>query len=518
MTTAPPSNSGLISRRHILAVPAAAALAGLGPTPARAEGATLRVRIGSDIGNLDPARIFQIENQTVAGQVFSGLLKYDQKTNKIVPDIATSWAVSDDGLTYTFKLRQGVTFHKNYGPFTSDDVKFSFDRILDPAAASSYAGQFADVQSVAAPDPDTVVITLKGRNSGFPHKVTAFNQGWLLSRKAVGEIGADKIALNPIGTGPFVFEKWTPGSEVRLSANPSYFGGAPKIDVLLFKLIKDETAAAIALENNEIDIFFALQQPEIIARLRQAKGITLMDRDANHTLNLMLNMTIKPLDDLRVRQAIMYAVNRKAIIDGFFKGTKGTAYNVLTPSFVEYTEDVPVYGFDRAKAAALLKEAGAEGFTLDLVAPGLAPYDKIVVPIAADISAVGIKPNIKVLDRGAYGQARSKGEIMTALTAVVGPPDPDTPILTLFARKSWPPGLNTSHYAGVEDLLPKVGPAQTEADRKAIYKQILAKSMTDLPLVPLYADHLFMAHTANVQGLVQNSLFTVDCSTVSLKA
>ena len=133
----------------------------------------------------------------------------------------------------------------------------------------------------------------------------------------------------------------------------------------LFRIIRDETAAAIALENNEIDIFYALQQPEVIARLQAAKNITILQRAANHTNNLVLNMTVKPLDDLRVRQAIAYGINRQAILDGFFKGTRGYGYSVLTPSFVEYTEDVPKYSYNPDKARALLKEAGAEGFALD---------------------------------------------------------------------------------------------------------------------------------------------------------
>jgi len=513
------NRSMTIDRRHFLAAGATAAAVGTLGLGGRAYAAdsALRVRIGADIGNIDPARIFQIENQTVAGHIYNGLVKYDQATNKIVPDLASEWAVSPDGTAYTFKLRDGVTWHKNYGPFTSDDVKFSYERVLDKATGSSYAGQFAGLKAVETPDRLTVRVVLDKPNAGFLHKLTAFNQGWIVSRKAVTEIGAQKYPLQPVGTGPFVFEKWTPGSEVRLGANKAYFEGAPKVDSVVFRLIKDETAAAIALENGEIDIFFALQQPEVIARLRAAKSVKVLDRPANHTICLVMNMQMKPLDDVRVRRAMAFGINRQALIDGYFKGTKGPGYNVLTPSFPEYTEEVPRYPFDPDKAKALLKEAGAEGFKFDLVSVGLSPYDKIVVPIANDLNQIGVQTTIKVLERAAYQQARNKGDIMSAITGVVGPPDPDATLVTLFAKKSWPPGLNTAHYDQVDDLLVKATATADTAARTAVYREILTKTMSDVPVLPLYADRLFMAHTDKVVGLVQNSLFTVQTYSVSLK-
>lgn len=478
---------------------------------------TLRVRIGSDISNIDPARIFQLENQTIAGHVFNGLVKYDQATNKIMPDLATEWSVSDDGTVYTFKLREGVKWHKDYGDFTADDVKFSLERVLDPATTSRYVGQLAGVKSVEAPDPLTVNVVLEKPNAGLLNKLTAFNQGWIVSRKAVTDIGDDKIAMNPIGTGPFVFEEWTPGTQVKLLANKDYFEGAPAFDEVVFKLIKDETAAAIALQNGEIDIFFALQQPVVIDRLRAADGITVMDRPANHTINLVLNTSVKPLDNVKVRQAIAHGINREAIIEGYFKGTKGMGHSVLTSSFPEYTDDLPKYDFDPEKAKQLLADSGVEPFKLELTTLGLSPYDQLVVPIASDLNAIGIETGITVLERGAYLEARGKGEIMTCITGVVGPPDPDSPLVTLYSTASFPPGLNTSRYDQVDDLLSSAALEQDTAKRTGIYQEILTKTMNDVPVLPLYEDRLFLAHTDAVEGLVQNSLFTIQTYSVSLK-
>jgi peptide/nickel transport system substrate-binding protein len=475
----------------------------------------LRIRIGADISILDPARIFQIENQSVAANVYNGLVKYDAATNKIVPDLATSWTVSPDAKVYTFKLRDGVSWHKDFGAFTSDDVKFSFDRILDPKTGSAYRGQIADVQAIETPDAHTVRFILAGSNAGFLHKVTAFNQGWIVSRKAVTQLG-DKYNLNPVGTGPFVFAGWVPGSEVRLSANPKYFEGAPKVQEIVLRLIKDETAAAIALQKREIDIFFALQQPEVIERLRHTAGIKVLERPASSTVNLVLNTQLKPLNDVRVRRAMAHAMNRKALIDGFFRGTKYEANSVFTTAFEDNTNDVPKYAYDPDRARALLKEAGVSNMRFEITTVGLSPYDKLVVPIANDLMQVGIQARVRVLERAAYQQARSSGNVQSCVTSVVGPPDPNTPLVTLFARKSFPPGLNTARYDGVEDLLAKVTSELDPAKRKELYAQILRKTATDLPLIPLYADRLFMAHSDAVHGLVQNSMFTVQTYPVSL--
>lgn len=477
----------------------------------------LRVRIGADISILDPARIFQIENQSVASNIYSGLVKYDEATNQIVPDLATSWTVSPDAKVYTFKLRDGVTWHKDFGAFTSDDVKFSFDRVLDPKTGSAYRGQIADViHSVEAPDATTVRFVLSATNAEFLHKVTAFNNGWIVSRKAVTQLG-DKYNLNPVGTGPFVFAQWTPGSEVRLTANPSYFGGPPKVQELVFRLIRDETAAAIALEKGEIDIFFAMQQPEVIERMRHTPGVKLLERPASATLNLVINTSIKPLDDVRVRRAIAHAINRKALVEGFFRNTKYEARTVLTSAFPENTSDVPVYAYDPDRARALLKEAGVSNLRFEITTPGLSPYDKLVVPVANDLNQVGINATVRVLERAAYQQARSSGNVQSCVTSVVGPPDPAAPLVTLLARKSFPPGLNSAKYDGVEDLLKAVSSEMDPAKRKEIYASILRKVATDVPVVPLYADRLFMAHSDKVEGLVQNSMFTVQCFPVRLK-
>ncbi len=505
-------------RRGLLAGGAGIALGGAFGMPVMAQGArTLRVRFGSDISQLDPARIFQNENQSIASHIYSGLVQYDQATNAIVPDIATGYEVSADGTTWTFRLRPNVTWHKGYGAFTSDDVKFSFERVLDPATGSLYRGQLTGLREIQTPDPLTVRFVLEAANSGFLHKLCAFNQGWLVSRRAVTELG-ERYSMNPIGTGPFVFERWTTGNEVRLSANPDYFGGPSTVSEVIFRIVRDETAAAIALENRELDIFYALQTPEVIERLRRVQGVSVLDRPANNTVNLVLNTTAGPLRDPRVRRAMMHAINRRALIDGFFRGTKFEATSVLTSTFQEFSEEgVPRYAFDPDRARALLREANVSNFRFEITTVGLNPFDRFPVAVANDLQQVGIQATVRVLERGAYVQARSSGNVQSCITAVVGPPDPDSPLVTLYHTRSHPPGLNTSRYDRADDLLAEAARAPDAAARRGVYGRLLRQTMEDLPVIPLYADRLFIAHGPTVAGFVQNSLFTVNVAPVSLR-
>jgi len=488
--------------------------------PVVGQGATekvLKVRFGSDITGMDPGLSHAIEDQTVCQNLYNGLVKYDEKTNKILPDISERWVIAPNGKEYTFFLRKGVKWHKDFGEVTAEDVKYSYERIMDPKTKSRYIGEFKMIDKVEVTGPHTVKIFLKQPYAGFLHKVAAFNQGFIVNRKAIEKFG-DNYQFNPIGTGPFIFDRWVPGSETHLVANKNYFEGPPKIDKVIIKLIKEETAAEVALINGEVDIFHAMQSSEVIKRLKKEKGITVLQRPSNHTINLILNSKYTPLSDKRVRQAIAYGINRKSLIEDFFEGLQGEATGILTSNFPEATKDVKKYPYDPSQAKKLLDEAGyGKGFSLDLVSFDLSPYYKMVVPMADDLKKIGIDAKIKILERGAYGQARGKGDIHTCITGVVGPPDPDRPLWVLYHSSSFPPGLNTAHYNKIDDLLEAVRLELDPTKRLNLYHRIQKTVAEDTPLIPLYEMMLFMGHRNNVKNVTQGATFTFSLYPISLE-
>jgi peptide/nickel transport system substrate-binding protein len=487
-------------------------------TPGLAQERLLRVRLGADISGVDPAKIFSIENQTLANQVFNGLVRYAyEKDGAIVPDLAEKWELTPDGKTYTFHLRKGVKWHKGYGELTADDVKFSYDRVLDPKVNSRYKGEFKLVESVEAAAPHTVRIRLKSKYPGFLNKVAAYNQGFVISRKAMEKLG-DQYTTNPIGTGPFVFESWAPKNQVVLTANKEYFAGAPNLDRVILRVIPEETTAEIALQRGEIDVFYALQNAEVIGRLSKAQGVTVHRRTANHTINMVLNTTFEPFAKVEVRRAMAHALNLKALRESFFNGLKDQPHWVLTTSFPESARDLTEYPYDPDRARALLKEAGHPGgFKFTFTTLGLQPYDKIAVVLADDLRRVGIDANVQVLERAAYLAARGAGTPAAVITGVTGPADADAPLWTLLHSASFPPGLNTSRYKAIDDLLES---AQTELDRTkrlALFRRVQEKIRDDVPVIPLYDDVLFAAARNEVKGFRPDPQFTAWFYWVSIE-
>ena len=476
----------------------------------------LRVRIGSDVISFDPHRPSTIENTTFSVHVYDGLFAYNLTDMSIEPRLAESYTVSEDGLVYTIKLRQGVMFHDGYGEMTADDVKFSFDRVMDPESPSPWAGELDGV-AIEVTDPYTVVLTLSRPNANFLHALSSRNQALILSRKAIEEMGEDWIT-NPIGTGAYKYSEWRPGDRVVLEANDDYFRGRPAVDRVELVLIPEETSAEIALLNREIDVFFALQGPEIIERLEANDEITVSQRAALISCHLVLNTTVPPLDNVLVRRAMTHAVNRESLVENFFRGTKVLTATPLTPEYVEYTDDVPQYPYDPEKARKLLAEAGfQDGFDFQYITVALSPYDQFPVIVADDLGRIGIRVDLTVMERATYGAARASGNIPSATTCPTNSPNPDTLLRGLVHTDGFPPGVNTARYSGADDLLDAARSEQDLEKRIALYHEAQRQIMTDVPTIPLYADRLFTATHNGVEGVMTSAAFWVDTYGATVK-
>ena len=490
-----------------------------GAEPALAQERVLRVRLGSDVVHWDPAKIFGIENQTVADHVYNGLVRYDygNKTNRLISDLAERWELSADGKVYTFHLRKGVKWHKGYGELTAEDVKFSYERVLDPTTGSRYRGEFKLVEKIEAVDKHTVRITLRAKYPGFLHKVASYNQGFVISKRAVADLG-DKHATNPIGTGAFIFDSWSPKNQVVLVANKDYFAGAPKVDRIILRPIPEETTAEIALQKGEIDIFFFIGGPEVIKRLSKAPGVVLHRQVANYTINMVLNPTHPPFANPKVRRALAHSLNLKAMREVFLEGLKNPPNWILTSNFEESATDLTEWPYDPDKARALLREAGyPNGFKVTFSGLALFPVDKIAVLLADDMRKVGIDTKVEILERAAFLAVRTAGTPHIVTTAVTGPPDPDQPLWNLLHSSSFPPGMNTARYKAIDGLLEA---AQVELDRRkqlALYRKIQEQLREDAPIIPLYSDVIFSATRDYVKGFFPDPQATLWLHGVSLE-
>ncbi len=341
--------------------------------------------------NLDPtAGAAAAIDEVVYANVFEGLTRFSSN-GAIIPGLAKSWEISEDGLTYTFNLNTGVKFHDGTD-MDALDVKFSLERAMAEDSTNAQKALFADIVSVEARDPATVVITLSRPNGSF-----LFNMAWGDAVIVAPESAATN-GTNPIGTGPFRFVDWAQGDKVVLARNPDYWGEPVALENVTFKFISDPSAAFAAMMAQDVDAFpnfpasETLPQFEADPRFKVIVGVT-----EGETI-LSTNNQSPPLDDVRVRHAIAHAINRQEIIDGAMSGYGtpiGTHFNPSNPDYLDLTEQSD---YDPDKARALLAEAGVSDLTLRMKLPP-PPYARRGGEIiAAQLRAVGIDTEISNLE------------------------------------------------------------------------------------------------------------------------
>lgn len=360
---------------------------GLGMTPAVA--AKMDVSIGMQLEppNLDPTGgAAAAIDEVVYANVFEGLTRFGPD-GAILPGLAESWEISEDGLSYTFKLREGASFHDG-SAFDAEDVKFSLDRARAEDSTNAQKALFADISSVEVVDPATVKVTLAKPNGSF-----LFNMAWG-DAVIVAPESADGNAANPVGTGPFKFSEWAKGDRVELERNADYWGDAVKLDQVTFKFISDPTAAFAAMMAGDLDAFPAFPAPENLTQFEADPRFEVIIGSSEGETILAMNNKKPPLDNIKVRQAITHAIDRQAIIDGamFGYGTPiGTHFAPHNPAYVDLTGQS---AHDPEKSRALLAEAGVSDLTLALKLPPPSYARRGGEIIAAQLREVGITAEI----------------------------------------------------------------------------------------------------------------------------
>lgn len=351
---------------------------------------TLTLGMPVEPTGLDPTISAPVAIREVTwGNIYEGLVTLD-KDGKVKPLLATEWTVSDDGLTYTFKLRPDVKFH-NGTAFDSSIVKFSLDRARAADSTNAQKQFFEPIASIEAPDPLIAVIKLKERAGLFVYHL-AWGDAVMIDPKTV-----DSNKTTPIGTGPFKFKDWQRGNRVDLVRNDDYWDkGVPKLASVTFRFIGDPQAEAAALRAGDIDGFPNFTAPELFGDFQKDARFTTIVGKTPRKLVAALNNEKSPLNNVKVRQAMMAAIDRKTVIEGAYSGYGTPIGSHFAPTDRGYVDLTDVIPYNQEKAKSLLAEAGfPDGFTLTIKAPQMSYTTRASEIMQAMFADVGITLNIQ---------------------------------------------------------------------------------------------------------------------------
>jgi peptide/nickel transport system substrate-binding protein len=373
--------------------------------PARAAEKVINLAYGAQgPGQLDPHLSTKSQDMILFGMMFNGLVRFKPGSinpEGIEPDLATSWKASSDGLVWTFQLRRGVKFHRGYGEMTAADVVYSLERAAD-SKRSGVASNYREFKKVEAVDPYTVRIALSEPVPSLLALVVNYHGGNVISKKAAEEMG-ENFKLSPVGTGPFAFTEYKQGQYVRLDANKDYFRGRAKIDAIVYHFIPSEASRELAFTNGEIDAFLGKREERWVQRVSKVKGLKVDVFDPGELRTLHLNMTIKPLDDIRVRKAIAHAIKRDDLQALIGKSVTSASVSPVPNGYLGQTNDVPKYPYDPKKAKALLAEAGfPNGLKLSVIITKSEALLRPMEAIQAQLRQVGIDLDLNVVEHAAF--------------------------------------------------------------------------------------------------------------------
>lgn len=478
-----------------------------------------------------------------ADVLMNRLVDFDAKTGVLVPSLAQDWSVSADGLVYTFKLRPGVKFHHTpyFSPtreLTADDVRFSFERMLDPANPWHKVAQsgFPHAQSlqlpqliktIETPDPQTVRFTLAHPDATF---LPALSMGFASIYSAEY---ADKLLKagtpelmnsQPIGTGPFVFGRFQKDAVVRYKANPDYFAGKPEVDNLIFAITPDANVRLQKLRRNECQIALSPKPLDVDAAAKDP-ALNVEQTPAFMTAFVAINSQHPPLDKPEVRQAINLAFDKATYLKAVFENSAQPANGIYPATTWSFAKNLPGYAHDLQKARDLLAKAGLkEGFNTTI---WTRPTGSVLNPnpslgaqlLQADLAKVGIKADIRVIEWGELIRRAKAGEHDLLFMGWAGDNgDPDNFLTPQFSCAAVKSGTNFARYCDKTlDTLISEGKVVSDQDkRSALYQKAQALIQQQALWLPLAHPTAYTLTRKNVQGYQVSPFGRQDFSTVSI--
>jgi dipeptide transport system substrate-binding protein len=476
--------------------------------------------------------------------IFNRLVEFKLGTTEIRPGLAESWDVSDDGLVYTFHLRQGVKFHKkaDFTPtrdLNADDVVFSFERQLkkDNPFHSVSSGTYEYFEGMGMPDliksiekadDRTVRFTLNAPEAPFLADLAMDFASIFSKEQADAYMKAghpEELDQNPSGTGPFILVDYQKDAVIRYTANADYWEGKAKIDNLVFAITPDASVRFAKLKAGECQIM-PYPNPADIKAMQADPSLNVMKQEGLNVGYLAFNTEKKPFDNKLVRQALNYAINKQAILDAVFQGAGQAAKNPIPPTMWSYNDDIKDYAYDPAKAKQLLAEAGfKDGFETDIWAmPVQRPYNpnaqRMAELIQADWAAIGVKAKIVTYEWAEYLDRSKKGEHQSVLLGWTGDNgDPDNFLNQLLGCDAAKSGGNRARWCdkSFDQLIIDAKRTSDVAKRTELYKKAQAVFKEEAPWVTIAHSVVYMPMRKNVVGYVMDPLGTHQFYSVDIQ-
>ena len=472
------------------------------------------------------------ETSEVTTQIYNLLVRAKPGQTDIEPDLAESWSVSADGLAWTFKLRKGVTFHDGT-PWNAEAAKFNFDRMADEKnpyhAVKGFdfeywndfmADSFKEAKVV---DPYTIQLILKQPNAPLVYNMSIISFDFA-SPASFKQYGGELVGQHPVGTGPYKFVEWVRDDHITLEANPNFFRkGLPKTKRVIMRVIKDNAARFLAVKAGEVH---AMEAPNVddVKAVAQDPNLKLGFRPAFNTGWIRFNMNNDLFKDKRIRQAVAYAINRKAIVDGLYAGYGEVAQQHMPPVMWGRVAKPPSWSYDPSKAKALLAEAKyPNGFSLDFwYIPVSRPYfpagKEIGTAIASDLGKVGIRVHLMTEDWAAYLKDRKTNKFPIFMIGWIGDNgDPDDWLGFFFPKYDKDNAYLSYNNPAVFDLINKAKTATSQDARAKMYAQAEAMLLDDVRDIPIAHAKVPLVLRKNVEGLVGQPDANEYMETVELK-
>lgn len=467
---------------------------GEGSEIAASSGGALVVGVTSDPDTLFPWKATQFQAINVVQNLYGTLTEFDQELN-VIPGLAESWEPSEDGLSVTFTLREGVTFTDG-SSFDSADVVFSLEAIQDEATAAVAATSLASVTGIEAPDEQTVVLTLSTPDAALPANLAVINMAMLSSDDT-----EDALNTTPNGTGPFTLNSRTPNQSITLASNDSYWGDVAPLDSVEFRVIPDESSIVSAMQAGNVQL--AVFDDPVVAQTAESADVMVESTPQLSYHTLQLNAASGDLADVNLRLALQCAIDRQQVLDTAALGEGEVTGPITSPAYKSDPSARPCPERDLDKAAEYLEMAGkSDGVTIQtIVSQG--EYSTSVNEaqnLKAQAAEAGITLELEVLEIGSFVDRWIAADFEAAVALNGGRPDPDG----MYGRYFTSDG-NLNQVAGysspeLDDLFAQGKQSSDPEERKAIYQELSENLEDNAPWIWLFTSYTYTATASEVQG------------------